>query len=91
MTNAQIEVDITHPYHSHEAANAKATSVGKAKALKESEYSSRPRKKNFVRENHKNGSPSLKKESSKNIKTESKNFQGKKQFSTNSESKKRNY
>jgi ATP-dependent RNA helicase RhlE len=47
MTNAQIEVDEAHPYHSPEAANAKATSVGKAKALKESERSSRPRQKGF--------------------------------------------
>jgi ATP-dependent RNA helicase RhlE len=47
MTRAQIEVDIKHPYHSVDAASAQATSIGKAKALKESERSSRPRRKSF--------------------------------------------
>jgi ATP-dependent RNA helicase RhlE len=46
-TRAQIDVDTKHPFHSNEAANAQATSLGKAKAMKESERSSRPRRPSF--------------------------------------------
>jgi ATP-dependent RNA helicase RhlE len=46
-TRAQIEVDTTHPFHSQDAANSPATSIGKAKAMKESERGSRPRRPRF--------------------------------------------
>ncbi len=93
VTNQNIEIDTDHPFHSKDAADSKAMSVGKAKAKLEAEKrsrrdenrSKRPRGKSFSKKKKtQKSSPdknSSHKKASSNKKKSSRPFSKKKAFS----------